>query len=116
MGMKSFTCRLISTGNNGYRYRYEFSKAEVFKDLFKELLLELSFDRMYVDNFFMTYEDDKPVSLEIQSVKDSVMNCSNENFDMDIFFGAENIILIVRTHKVRKLIKTIEKLFRFSGK
>ncbi len=103
-------CFLISMGNDGYRYRYSFEKNEGFKPLICQFLFRLGFGDE-ADSYFADYSCEFPKGVKIKDLKDEVWNFKNENFDIDIFYGLEEIILIVRTKEHKILVKVVEQFF-----
>ena len=103
-------CFLVGIGNDGYRYRYSFEKSEGFKPLFCQFLFRLGF-KGEADDYFTDYESEFPKKGKVKNLNDIVWNFKNENFDVDVFYGLEEIILIVRTNEGEILIKVVEQLF-----
>ena len=107
-------CKLIGTGNDGFRYEYNFNKCEDFKNIFSKFLLGLSFEYREVAEIFSRYdEDEKKVQEKIKDIKGSVRNYKNKNFDIDVFYGKKIISLVIRTKNKNKLIKVVDRLFKF---
>lgn len=103
-------CFLVGIENDGYRYRYSFEKNEGFKPLICQFLFKLGF-KDKADRYFTDYSGEFPKGAKVKSLKDIVWNFKNENFDIDVFYGFEEIILIVRTNEREILIKVVEQLF-----
>ena len=103
-------CFLVGMGNDGYRYRYSFQKNEGFKPLICKFFFRLGF-KDEIENYFLKYEGESYKEIKLENLKDVDWNFKNENFDIDIFYGFEEIILIIRTEEKEILIKVVESLF-----
>ena len=112
--------KLISTGNDGYRYRYEIRKKNSFKKLFLDFMKELGFDKKE-DLFYFnkTYEFDKEsgeeelVNRDITKINNHVENYRNDKFDVDLIYFEKTIVIVVRTGENDKLVKIVNKYFKF---
>ncbi len=106
---------LLGLGNDGFRHWYEFKKNEKFKEIFKRLLLELKFDKDYVNTVFVSQDQqgdeisEKISDITVEQVRLHLI----KNFDIEVFYGSKSIIVMIRTKERKKLIHAIEKLFKF---
>jgi len=109
---------LEGTGNDGYRYRYEFEKDEKFKDGFLGFMGDLGFknDRD-LGYLFEDYGCEKGINgeVKVESINQKLENFRNKNFDVDVIFFEKEIEIIVRTKKTKELIKSVNKWFKFLG-
>jgi len=113
--------RLKATGNDGKRYYYEFNKESSFKQVFIDFMKELGFNEETLFYFINTYQqefggEEILVNREITESKESIENYKNKEFDIDLIFFDKTINLIVRTKKKAKLVKVVERYFKFKEK
>ena len=94
-------------GNDGFRHRIEIRKNESFKEVFINFMISLGFDKKKVRDIFWNPETNKYI--KIKEVYERVSHDKNKDFDVDVFYGAKKIILLVRTKKRAKLIRVLEK-------
>lgn len=112
---------LIATGNDGFRYRYEFKKEKSFKKLFLDFMQELGFnkekDLFYCEKTYEQDEEGKEVLVvrDITKSKNFSENYKNKEFDVDLIFFDETTEIVVRTKNNKKLVKAVNKFFKFSG-
>ncbi|MGD9276000.1 MAG: hypothetical protein PVJ67_02410 [Candidatus Pacearchaeota archaeon] len=107
---------LNGTDNNGFRHRYSFDKTKDFKKSFLSFMGSLGFDKGKINDKFIvrTYEDDdnegeteKVFIKEVFDLVDVIWFFQNEKFEVDVFFGKDKVIILVRTKDNKK---TREKL------
>ena len=60
-------------------------------------------------------KDDRVIKKNLALSKDECFNFTNDNFDVDLFLGDKLAILIVRTKNNKKIIKFVNKYFKFKG-
>ena len=103
---------LLSTGNDGYRYRYEFEKINSFSKIFTNFMRDLGFDDS--DRPFLTmYEGEDEKEMDIEKTLDFTWNFRNKSFDVDLFIGGKKIILVVRTKDKMRLADVAIKHLNF---
>jgi hypothetical protein len=109
---------LTGTSNNGFRHRYSFRKTPKIKNLLENLFLKLNLvkepNQPLIKNIFIEeIEDDNGeeiiVQKEIQEFVDEIYHFQNKEFDLDLFFGKEKVILLIRSNKRFDFIKFLEK-------
>jgi hypothetical protein len=108
---KSF---LIGTGNDGYRYKYEFFKTNDFERILVEFLFAIGFDESFIWDYFWDFEYGDEHK-DFSSYEDKTLNFYNELFDIEVFFGKNLIIMIVRTKVKEGFIDIVDDLFKFEG-
>ena len=99
---------LSGTDNNGIRHRYSVVKNEEFKKAFIKFMTELGFDPQEIDRGFSyieTLEDgtEQHVFLKVAEIIDVCWYYKNQKYEVDVFFGKEKIILVVRTNQKDKM-------------
>ncbi len=82
---------IYGLSNKGKRNAYIIEKNSSFIPLFANFLLNCGFK----NNQYIEYSEDK--SIKIDEWIDTQDNFKNEDYDIDIIFGKERIILIIRT-------------------
>jgi hypothetical protein len=111
--------KLNGTDNDGIRHRYSFDKTPKLREGLKDLLLKLNFEEKKLDQFlgkifFRTETNEKSgeeqeIILEPNQIIDRIFYISNKIYEVDLFFGSEKIILVIRTKEDRtKLVNKIE--------
>ena len=117
MGSKIDKNLLIGTGNDGYRYKYEFKKNNKFKKAFLGFMQELGFeeewDLYYFDKDYKLQNEEEEIPRDLTKIRDLVEHYKNKDFDVDLFFGVKNLILIIRTKNTNMLVKVANKYFKF---
>lgn len=104
---------LTGTDNDGFRHRYSFKKNEKFKIVFAEFMEKLGFDKSKVLNSFITNEQNaKGEEIEYRiKIKDLIDICrhyQNKINEIDVFYGKEKIIILVRSKKRRPFVEYLE--------
>lgn len=115
--MKSY---LLGTGNDGYRYRYEFEKKKEFKELFNKFMQELGFEEEQLYFFNHDYKQNEngeeiAVPRDVTKIENSIENYKNKDFDIDVVYFNKFIFLIIRTKKHEVLVKALTKHFEFEN-
>ena len=93
---------LTGTDNNGTRHRYSFVKKESFKDIFLKFMEKLGFDPEKIKNqFFRSLQDDNgeemgQIPVKVSEICDVCWNYQNKNYDVDVFYGFQKIIIVIR--------------------
>ncbi len=109
---------LVGTDNNGYKHRYTIIKNESFKNAFIGFMNDLGFDKDKVRKEFISekvVEDekgdkiDKVIVIKISDLIDICSHYQNQKYDIDVFYGNDKIIILVRVIDRNKLIKEITK-------
>jgi len=114
---------LNGTDNNGLRHRYGFDKNKNFKSGFIKLMEELEFDSEKIKNKFVRreYKDTEQgeeeiiTILNIEDIQDVCWFFENSKYEIDLFFGKNKIILLIRTNQKikrerrRKMLDELEK-------
>ncbi len=98
---------LTGTGNDGFRHRYSVKKNEKFKVAFAEFMERLGFDKdKILDSFIVRGQDEDDEGIEyeikIKDIFDICKHYKNDKFDVDVFYGKDRIIILIRS-KTRKL-------------
>ena len=98
--------KIIGSGNKGKRNFFVFEKKDIIFSAFPLLLISLGFKNIGV------YEDYQESPPTIEDMKNSIENFSNEEYDIDLIYTSNRIILIVRTDisNREKLILAIKKI------
>ena len=85
--------KLFGAGNNDRRSFYAIEKKQSFFSSFANFLINCGFNgNLYVDE----YQEDPP---KIEKFIDFQENFKNKSYDIDVIFGKEKIILIIRADK-----------------
>jgi hypothetical protein len=108
---------LNGTDNDGVRHRYSFDKTPKLKEGLKKLFLGLEFEEEIVKDIiqgiFLTKEEEEETAtivLSPEQIYDRVYYLKNSKYELDLFFGKNKVILLVRTKNKRmKLVDEIEK-------
>jgi hypothetical protein len=100
---------VLGSGNEGSRSFFIFEKNESFFSLFPLFLSGCGFKKIGV---YESYQDDKP---SLNKLNNRVENFKNENYDIDVIYTQDRIILLVRTDSSNreKLIAGIERMANF---
>lgn len=107
---------LTGTSNNSYRHRYSCIKKEEFKKTFIAFMVALGFKEEKIKRSFIGYIEDydedgiayeKPFQIKISDLLDVCDNYQNETYDIDVFYGDKEIIILVRVKSREGLIKEI---------
>jgi len=98
--------KLIGTGNEDGRNFFVLSKEDSFFALFPMFLLNCEFKKIGI---FEDYQEDKP---DLNALTNTLQHFKNENYDIDIVYTQDKIILIVRTaiENRKKLVSAIESM------
>lgn len=98
--------KLISTGNEEGRSYYIFEKDNSFFSLFPKFLLGCGFNNL---KEYEDYQDNFP---DIGDFENKVEHFKNDEYDIDVVFTSNRIILIIRTSEDNRsnLISGIEKI------
>ncbi|MEI7719503.1 MAG: hypothetical protein WCI72_06545 [archaeon] len=109
---------LSGTDNNGKRHRYSIDKNSNLKGGLKKLLISLEFEEKKVEEvikgiFFKETQEDEErgiIPRALEEIIDIVRFLKNDKYEVDMFFGKEKVILLIRiTEKREKLVDAIEK-------
>ncbi|PIZ82762.1 hypothetical protein COX97_03135 [Candidatus Pacearchaeota archaeon CG_4_10_14_0_2_um_filter_05_32_18] len=100
---------LVGTENNGYRHRYGVVKNESFKQAFIGFMGDLGFDKKTIQNGFIIQENERTIILMISDLIDVCKHYQNIKYDIDVFYGKDKIIILVRVIDRDKLIEEITK-------
>jgi len=98
--------KLIGSGNKDGRFYYIFNKENSFFSLFPKFLLGCGFDNLG------DYENEEEETRDIINFKNKVEHFKNNDYDIDLIFSHDRIILIIRTLDSNKdnLIKGIDSM------
>jgi hypothetical protein len=104
---------LNGTGNNGFRHRYSFDKTKAFKKGFLDLMKKLGFDEKVKDKFILREnedegEEERIILLEATDIEDVCWFFENNKYEVDVFFGAKKIIILIRTKNRREMLDYLE--------
>lgn len=88
--------KLIGSGNKEGRYYYIFNKDNTFFSLFPKFLIGCDFENLGV------YEDYQEKNQNITNFENKIEHFKNNNYDIDVIFTHNKIILIVRTNEENK--------------
>ena len=104
--------------NNGIRHRYSFDKTPKIKEGLKKLLVGLEFEEKKVgeliEGIFIKRTEDENYQetitiLQPEEINDKIYYLKNKKYEIDLFFGKNKVILLIRTKKEReKLVSEIE--------
>ena len=83
--------KLIGSGNEGARNFFILSKEDSFFSLFPLFLIGCGIKNIGI---YEDYQEDKP---NINSFNNKIENFNNEDYDIDVIYTQDRIILIVRT-------------------
>ena len=104
---------LTGTDNDGFRHRYSFKKNEEFKKSFLKFMVELEFDEKIKSSWNSGHEDKNgnwiDVELKVSDFEDCIRHYQNKKFDVDVFYGKDKIIIVVRTKTRNSIIKYLRK-------
>lgn len=103
--------KLVGMGNDVRRSYFIFKKDNSFFSLFPLFLEELGLEKLGI-----LYEHDEE-SQDLDSVIDIQDTTRNREFDLDIFYGTENCIVVIRTDEINRtrLINAIKKIADYPG-
>jgi len=103
--------KLIGLGNEENRNYFVFKKDNSFFSLFPSFLENLGLNKLGI-----LYEHIEEPQ-DVNDLIDVLENTKNDEFDLDIFYGKDNFIVIIRTDKVNRnrLIMEIKKIADFPG-
>ncbi len=113
---------LNGTDNNGKRHRYSFDKTPQLKEGLIKLFISFGFDdkvsksigKIFTRTFYDDNEVEKVSYLTPEEIVDRVFYFKNEEYEIDLFFGKEKVILLIRVKENReKLVEEIEKKSRW---
>jgi len=98
--------RLVGSGNKGERNFFILTKEKSFFSLFPLFLINCGFKNIGV---YEDYQEEEP-NIDIFSNK--IEHFQNENYDIDLIYTSNRVILIVRTAETNrnKLIKAINRI------
>lgn len=109
---------LNGTDNDGARHRYSFDKNPEIKGGLKKLLVGLEFEEKKVgeliEGIFIKRNEDENYQetitiLQSKEINDKIYYLKNKKYEIDLFFGKNKVILLIRTKKEReKLVSEIE--------
>ncbi|GEM_PF-3525563 len=109
---------LTGTENNGYRHKYNVVKNESFKQAFLGFMKDLGFDKDKIKKEFVYQEtkynegrsDEEIVNIiKILDLTDVCRHYQNEKYDIDVFYGKDKIVILVRVIDRKKLVEEITK-------
>jgi hypothetical protein len=103
--------KLIGLGNKDNRNHFIFKKDNSFFSLFPDFLESLGLDKLSI----MYEHSEEPQDInELIDIQD---NLRNDEFDLDIFYGKDKFIVIIRTSEANrnKLITEIKKIADYPG-
>ncbi|GEM_PF-1760891 len=98
--------RLIGSGNEGRRNFFILSKEESFFSVFPLFLIGCDIKRIGI---YEAYQEDRP---DISKFENKIEHFSNNEYDIDVIYTNNRIILIVRTDSTNrnKLLNGIKKI------
>ncbi len=101
--------KLIGSGNEDNRHFFILSKEDSFFSLFPLFLIGCGIKNISV---YEDYQEDKP---KISSFNNIIENFKNEEYDIDVIYTHNRIVLIVRTDRSNrdKLLVGIKKISEF---
>lgn len=85
--------KLTGSGNSDGRFFYIFDKDMIFFSLFPRFLLGCDFKDLGV------YEDYQEKVPEINKIENKIENFKNSEYDIDVIYTHNKIILIIRTEE-----------------
>lgn len=102
--------KVIGSGNKEGRFFFIFNKEESFFGLFSSFLINCGFRNLGIYEY---YQEEKP---DIKLFNNKVENFKNEEYDIDIIYTNNSIILIIRTNQenYKSLMSGIEKIADFN--
>ena len=103
--------KLIGLGNKDNRNYFVFKKDNSFFSLFPTFLENLDLDKLGI----MYEHSEEPQ--DINDLIDVQDNVKNNEFDLDIFYGKDSFIVIIRTDEINRnrLINEIKKIADYPG-
>ncbi|MFA5887205.1 MAG: hypothetical protein WC852_00655 [Candidatus Nanoarchaeia archaeon] len=110
--------KLLGLGKEEGRVSFTFKKNIAFLETFPAFLFALELEKTAT---FYGFEDNlglfstmKPED-GLKDLSDIIENTRNEKYDLDIFFGSENIIVIIRTKtdEQQSLLQMLKKIAEF---
>jgi hypothetical protein len=109
MEMMDGKLKLVGSGNEGNRNFFILSKEDSFFSLFPLFLIGCGIKNIGI---YEDYQEDKP---DINSFNNKIENFKNEEYDIDLIYTSDKIILIVRTDisNREKLLFGIKKISKF---
>ena len=96
--------KILGVKKEVYRSVYTFLKIKKFTDFLSKFLDEF--------DLYDCEDEGKNVYLDIKKKKDGYYNFNNDNYDIDLFVGGIEIILVMRT-KVDKQTEISDKIFKY---
>ena len=122
--MKRHRFALTGTDNDGFRHRYSVKKNDSFKEAFAKFMDDLGFDGKEISNGFVitstidTPEGEEEITrvIEVSELIDACYNYQNKEFDVDVFYGKEKVIILVRTKKRIPVVKHLENKSKWISK
>ncbi len=101
---------LTGTDNDGFRHRYSIKKNEAFKKAFLKFMIALDFDSKIIKHTFLGEDkNENPIILKISEFEDCIRHYQNSKFDVDVFYGNKEIVVLVRTKERDIVVKHLEK-------
>lgn len=109
---------LTGTENNSFRHRYSFKKNNKIKKALEKLFLKLNLvnknnEALVKQIFIEKFEDEEGREIyfqrKIEEIIDEVYYFKNDDFEVDIFFGSNKIIVLIRSKKRRDFVDFLEK-------
>jgi len=108
---------LNGTNNDGVRHRYSLDKNSDLMGGLRKLLIGLEFKEKVIDSFIRgvffkeTQEDESEgtVQRELEDIVDFVEALKNDKYELDIFFGKEKVILVIRIKENREKLIDVMK-------
>lgn len=110
---------LNGTDNDGVRHRYSFDKTPKLKEGLTKLFLGLGFEERKINDFIQKIfvrRSENENGEEIitifkpEEINDRAYYLKNSRYELDLFFGKNKVILLVRVKNERiKLVDEIEK-------
>ena len=94
---------ILGMAKTPYRSVYTFSKDEKFLKFFNNFLEEFDLEYLEVENDNISYA--------IERNKDSYYNINGVSYDVDVFIGGEEIVLVIRTKGDKQQIIS-DKMFK----
>ncbi len=90
--------------NDGFRYRLLIKKNEKFKETFVGLMNDLGFKDSEVRSLFSISDEDRYYELKVKDICDYSGYYKNKNFEVDLFIGYKEIVMIIRTKKGKQIV------------
>ncbi len=102
---------LMGTDNDGVRHRYSVEKNDGFKGVFIKFMEELGFDGAAIKKQFEEHhfddetEEEVYKTLKVSEIVDVCKYYKNNEYELDVFYGKDKIILVIRTNQKKERVR-----------